>query len=153
VVLEAGERAAGPGAVEEHVPDHPPLARDGVEREQTDSGQLGSRDVDVGAAEQLVAAAHGEERRAARDGLVQRIGLGDEVVRHELLLPILAAADVEEVDAVRHGVVHADRRHLELVAARARPRREHGDVAAVGVDVQVVGVEVADADPHPSVSQ
>ena len=47
-----------------------------------------------------------------------------------------------------HLVAHGDGRHLELVAAEARAAVEDGDVAAIGVDVQVVGVEVADADPH-----
>ena len=37
-------------------------------------------------------------------------------------------------------------RHVEVVAAPGSPPREHGDVAAIGVDVEVVGVEMADAD-------
>ena len=37
-------------------------------------------------------------------------------------------------------------RYVELDAAPGRAPLEHGDVAAVGVDVQVVGIEVADDD-------
>ena len=131
------------------------VARDRVERQQPDPGQLGAGDVAVEAAEQLVAAAHREERRAAVDRLAQRARLRREVVRDELLLAVLAAADVEEVDlAAGHRIAHADRLHVELVAARtARARGQHRDVAAVGVDVQVVGIEMADADPHAARSQ
>ena len=43
--------------------------------------------------------------------------------------------------------------HVELVAAGASTFREDGDVAAVGVDVQVVRVEVPDADLHAAFSQ
>ena len=67
-------------------------------------------------------------------------------MRDERLLAILAAADVEEVDlAGRDRVAEPDRAHVELVAARRGALREHGDVAAVGVDVQVVGIEMPDA--------
>ena len=41
-------------------------------------------------------------------------------------------------------VVHPQRRHLELVPTPRGPALEHGDVAAVGVDVEVVRIEVAD---------
>ena len=78
----------------------------------------------------------------------------DEIVRDERLLAILPAADVEEVDLTRrHRIPHADRQHLELVAALRARSREDGDVAAVGVDVQVVGIEMADADLHAALSQ
>ena len=117
-------------------------------------GSSTARDVAVEAAEQLVAAADREERRSRLGGLAQRPGLLDEVVRDERLLAVLTAADVEEIDlAGRHRVAHADRAHVELVPAQAGALGEHGDVAAVGVDVQVVGIEVADADPHAALSQ
>ena len=67
-------------------------------------------------------------------------------MRDQSLLAILAAADVEEVDlADRYRVAHPDRPHVELVAAQGGALREHGDVAAVGVDVQVVRIEMPDA--------
>ena len=70
-------------------------------------------------------------------------------MRDERLLAVLAAADVIEVDlADRHRVAHADRAHVELVAAAGGSLRKHGDVPAVGVDVEVVRVEVPDADLH-----
>ena len=85
---------------------------------------------------------------------MQRLGLRGEVGRDERLLAVLAAADVEEVDlARRHAVAHPDRAHVELVAARRRALGQHGDVPAVGVDVQVVRIEVADPDPHAALSQ
>ena len=113
-------------------------------------GSSSPRDVAVEAAEQLVAAADGEERRAALDRLAQRVRLRREVVRDERLLAVLAAADVEEVDlAGGHGVAACRSRRTSSSWPRApRALGEHGDVAAVGVDVQVVGIEVADADLH-----
>jgi hypothetical protein len=39
-----------------------------------------------------------------------------------------------------------DRCHIELVPAERRPPGEDRNVAAVGVDVQVLGIQVADAD-------
>ena len=62
-------------------------------------GQLGAGAVAVEAAEQLVAAADREERGAARRPRRAARGLADEVGRDERLLAVLAAADVEEVDA------------------------------------------------------
>ena len=59
-------------AVEQHVADHPPLAGDRVEREEPDARQLLAVEAAVAAAEQLVAAADREQRRAARDRLAQR---------------------------------------------------------------------------------
>ncbi len=77
-----------------------------------------------------------------------------EVGRDERLLTVLPAANVEEVDlAGRHRVADADRPHVELVPAQTRPLGEDRDVPAVGVDVQVVGIEMADPDPHAALSQ
>ena len=158
VVLEPGDRPPFPGvelALDEDVADHPPVAGDRLVREQADARLLDAVGVEVEAAEQLVAAADGEQRRAVRDFRPQRVALGGEVGRDQRLLAVLAAADVEEVDlAARHVVARPDRAHVELVPAPARPALEHGDVAAVGVDVEVVRVEVADDDPrHAARSQ
>ena len=102
----------------------------------------------VAAAEQLVAAADGQQRRAAGDGLRDRRPLGDEIGGDQRLLAVLAAADVEEI--VLAGV---DASPTEMAGTssswpRSAARRvEHGDVAAIGVDVEVLGIEVADPDP------
>jgi len=75
-------------------------------------------------------------------------------VRDERLLAVLAAAHIEEVDLIRrHGVAKPDRAHVEFVPARLRTLGEHCDVAAVRVDVQVVGIEMPDADLHAADSQ
>src|SRR5581483_12130477 len=110
-------------------------------------------DVAVGTAEQLVAAAHGENARAAVDRAVQRVALRDEVARDERLLAVLAAADVEEVDTGGHVVLGPDRDDGQLVAPEPRPLAQNRDVAAVGVDVEVVRVEMADGDLHAADSQ
>ena len=104
----------------------------------------------VAAAEQLVAAADGEQRGAAVDRLAQRRAVAGEVGRDHRLLAVLAAADVEEV--VRSRARAASPIEIGVDASswpRAAARRsKHGDVAAVGVDVEVLGIEVADADDH-----
>ena len=111
-------------------------------------------EVAVRAAEELVAAAHRQQRGPTCDRLQQAVGLPHEVRRYELLLAILSAADVQEVvlagpDFLSHG----ERVHLELVSAPGRAPREHGDVAAVGIDVEVVGIEMTDDDLHAASSQ
>jgi UDP-N-acetylmuramyl tripeptide synthase len=106
----------------------------------------------------------GLARFSAAFGRFERIPIGD---RRVLMLLIKNPAGANEairtlvegaasrvaVIALNDGIAHADRAHVELVAARACPSREHRDVAAVGVDVQVVGVQVPDPDPHAARSQ
>ena len=118
VVLEAGQRLSGPFALQQDIPDHAPLTGDGMEREETAPGQLRTGPVAVVAPEQLVAAAHGEEGRAAGDRVLERRALGFDVGCDERLLAILAAADVVQVDlASVHALADADRGDLELMAA------------------------------------
>ena len=99
----------------------------------------------VAVAEQLQPAADGEHDRAALGGGVQRVALDRrEVARAQRLVAVLAAADVEEV--VRVGVdLVADpgARELEADPAPRAAPLEHGQVAAVGVDVHQVGIERA----------
>ena len=154
VVLEPGERSPGPRAVQQHVADHAARPRDRLQRQEGDARKLDAGDVAVRTPEQLVAAADREKGGVALDRRSQRVRLAGEVVGNELLLAVLTAADVVEVDLARgHRVAQPDRRDLELVAAPPRPLGEHGDVAAVGVDVQVVRIQMTDADSHAAASQ
>ena len=66
--------------------------------------------------------------------------------------PVLTAADVVEI-RVRQRVADADADDLEGDAAPPAAVLEHGDIAAVGVDVQVFRIQVADADLHAARSQ
>jgi hypothetical protein len=71
---------------------------------------------------------------------VEGVRFRGEVDRDERLFPVLPAADVEHVVCARRdGVADRDRVDVELVPAPGGAPREHRDVAAVGVDVQVVG--------------
>ena len=123
-------------------------------REEADAGQERAAPLPVAAPEELIAAADGEERRAAVDRIPDRIRPSGEVGGDQLLLAILATADVEEI--VRAGLQLVPDRHPlddEVVAAERGSPRQHGDVAAVGVDVQVLRIEVADPDRGHAASQ
>ena len=123
--------------------------RDRLEREEPDPRHVLAVEAAIPAPQQLVATANRQERRTPVDGLSQRLRLRQEIRSDEELLTILAAAHVVEI--VRAGsdrVADADRRDLELVPAPAGAARQHRDVPAVGVDVEVVRVEVTDADVH-----
>jgi hypothetical protein len=108
VVLEARD---GPPvapvelALDQHVPDHAALAGDGLVREQADAGVLDAVGVAVEAAQELVAAADGEERGAVGDLLAKSVALRREIRRDEGLLAVLPAADVEEVDLAKRDLV------------------------------------------------
>jgi hypothetical protein len=157
VVLEPRDRPALAGRqlrVEQDVADHPPLAGDRVQRKQPHARQLLAVREAVEAAEQLVAAADGQDGRAAGRCGEQRVALALEVVRDERLLAILAPADVQQVvHAGLQRVLGRNGLDLELVPAPCGATFEHGDVPAVGVDVQIVRVEVPDDDLHAARSQ
>ena len=128
VVLEAGECSARAVevAVEEDVADHAALARDRVQREEADAGQLLAVGEAIEPAEELVAAADREHRCTALDRSRQLIALRCEVARDQRLLAVLAAADVQQIvrtglelaaDAHRTDVERALDRGLELTPA------------------------------------
>src|SRR4029077_7212702 len=127
---------------------------DRVDRQQPNARQLVTALVAIEVTEELIAAAHRQRRGSALDRLVQGGAQRCQSRRDQLLLAVLAAAHVEEVVlAGAHAVVRAERPHLELVPPPGGPLRQNGDVAAVGVDVQVVREEVADDEPHAASSQ
>ena len=152
VVLEAGQDAraveAGQLHLDRDVADQPRAVdrADGLEVDQPDPGHALVAQLVV-VAEQLDAAADAQDDRAAVGGGVQRVALGvDQILRAELLVAVLAAAEVEEV--VRVGVdrvAEAGGGQLEADPAPRAAPLQHQHVAAVGVDVHQVGVERADA--------
>src|ERR687887_2239994 len=155
VVLEAGQRAALAGlelALEQDVADHAPLSRDRMERKEADSGQLVAALVSVEAPEQLVTAADGEKRGAGADRGSQCLAMRRKCGRDQFLLAVLSAADVVEVLLRPDRVARADGPYVELVPAPRRPPREDCDVAAIGVDVQVVRKQMPDDDLHAAAS-
>ena len=104
--------------------------------------------------EELETDAHTVSAQRARDRLAQLGRLRGHVPGDEELLAVLAAADVEKVVVARPELLaDADRLHLEPVPAPLRPACEDGDVPTIGVDVEVVRVQVADADVHAARSQ
>ena len=97
----------------------------------------------VAVAEELIAAADGEHDGAVPGRAGNRVALGrDHVCGHDLLVAVLAAADVDEV--VRGGVETFAGPGAPVLEADAAPLAapfEEEDVATVGVDVHLLGVE------------
>ncbi len=152
VVLEAGDRprAVAEVGLDRDVADQP-LARlaHRLQVGQPEPGQALLAQL-VAVAEQLVAAADGEQDGSVVDRRRQRLALArDHVGGDGTLVAVLAAAEVEEVvgrgvDALAGaggGVGEADPTPL------AAPLQEE-DVAAVGVDVHLVRVEGEQAELH-----
>ena len=151
MVLEACEGAALARlelTLEQDVTNHACVAGDGLEREQPDPGQMGSLEIAVRATEELVPAADGERCDAVVDGGKDLGTLGREILGDQSLLPVLPAADVEEIGSAPDRCLHAHRFDDQLVSAPGRTLSEHGDVAAIGVDVEVVGIQMGDVDLH-----
>ena len=123
-------------------------------REQADARQVGAVEVSVRAPEELVAAADREHRGTAAAARRTPAAFASQILRDERLLAVLPAADVEEI--VLAGWTRISDRNgpdLELVAAPRRAPRQDRDVAAVGIDVQIVGIEMPDDDLHAARSQ
>ena len=157
VVLEARERSADTRlqlALEQDVADHPPLAGHRLEREEPDPGQVDPLEVAIRPTEELIPAAHRQHGRACLRRGQHAVRLRDEVARDERLFPVLAAADVQQiVIAGSHRIADADRRHPEVVTPPGGAPREHRDVAAVGLDVEVVRILMSDPQLHAARSQ
>ena len=97
-------------------------------------------------AKQLVAAAHGQKHAAVLHEGGELGLLGEQVVAHDLLLAVRAAADERDVHAVNAGPV-VDM-HLVDLAADAAPGKalaHHQDVAAISVEIEQLRIEVRDA--------
>ena len=139
-------------AFDQDVADQTPVSGHRVQREDAGAGLLASRAVAVVPAQQLVAAAHGEGDSAARHGLGQRRPAPGQIRRDERLLTVLAAADVEEV-GVGGARPQADLVHVEIDAVALRTARRDREVAAIGVDVQVVRIQMREDDSHATRSQ
>src|SRR3990172_2555235 len=152
VVLEPGELVLLTWlelAFEKDVTDHARRPGHGLVREQSNSGHQRAIASAVAATEELVPAAHRKHRHARRMRGVDRLALLDEVRSNERLLAILAATDVEEVVRMRvNRVSEVNRANVEVMTAKGGTPDENRHVPAIGIDVQVVGVEMADDDPH-----
>ena len=157
VVLESGHHrrdAVAEVGLEQHVTDQPLLARERLVGEDSCARHPRAVAAAVAPPEQLVAATDGQHRGAGVDGSAQVVSPCRQVGRDERLLTVLAATDVDEVVRPRlERVTGLDARHLERMPSECSAPREHGDVAAVGIDVEVVRIEVGDRDPHDASSQ
>jgi hypothetical protein len=108
----------------------------------------------VAAPEKLVTTADCKHRDAPFLRGSEALALRRQIGGDERLLSILATTDVQEVVCGRIELVgQSDRPNVQLVTAQRGPAGEHGQIAAVGIDVEVPGVQVPNADPHASASQ
>ncbi len=140
-------------ALDQHVSDQPPVSGDRVNGEHPGARLLRARPVAIEPPQQLVAAADGKHDRAPSDRIRERCAARREVRGDERLLAVLATADVEEVRVGRRRVAEADVTDVELDAATPRPSRQHREIAAIGVDVQVVRIQVREDHRHATRSQ
>jgi hypothetical protein len=140
-------------AVEEDVSDHAPLAGDRMVAEDSRSRKLDAAAVTVEAAEKLVAAADGEHCGSTRERLFEGFRVRRKVRGDQSLLAILTAADVEEIVLIRiQPLTEADPAPLEADPAPGRPLGEYRHVPSIGIDVEVIRIQVANDDLHAAVS-
>src|SRR5436309_8386597 len=121
----------------------PPGARDAADVEKTSTGQLLPIDSGVARPEQLIAAAHGQERGATFYCFADSLAfLREKVWRDHRLLAVLATAEKHQVDLRRHKTV-ADRRLIDPQwdATPLRPASKCQDVTPIPVDTHEVGVK------------
>ena len=117
------------------------------QRQYLGAGHLDTRPVAIAAPEQLVAAADRKQRRAVlerRRDLVMALG---KVGRDQGLLAILPAAQVDQIALGRKRLSDADTDDLQLAAAPLGPAAKDGNIAAIGVDIELIWIEVTEPDP------
>jgi hypothetical protein len=145
VVLEARQHlpALTDVDLDRHVSDQ---ARPGVaNRLQIGDAEAGDRSISqlIAVAEQLVAAADGEQSGAILDGRRDRLTLRPQhVLGNEHLIAVLPAPDVDQVMRARiESLAGAGGGVLEGDAAPLTAALQEEDVAAIRVDVHLLGVE------------
>src|SRR5207245_1071868 len=107
-------------AREQHVADHAALAGDRLVRKEPGAFEQHTVTTSVAAPEQLVAAADGEQGRAAVDGGADRVALCCEVRRAQRLLAVLPAAGAWPCTSGGRRAAHPTAR--ARARGRARPR-------------------------------
>src|SRR5438132_8089444 len=146
MVLEADQRPSLAVQVgfDEHVANVPLWAGHAADVKQTGAGQLLTLDGGVALAQQLIAAADRQQRRAVFDGLADSLAfLTQEIGRDHRLLAILAAAEEDQVCLGRIERVSQGQLldfELDTPPLRSTPERQH--VAAIAIDAHQVRVEV-----------
>jgi len=133
--------------VHQHVADVAGTAGLGAQVDEVEAREPGAVYRGVVAAQELVPAAHGQQRGAAVDGRPHRGALGaGEVGRHEVLVLVLPPTHEEDIDAIDVIVAAPDLDHLELDAPAPAAIAQGDDVAAVAIDAHLPRVEVTEAE-------
>src|SRR5438445_10855506 len=150
VVLESDQRIVHALDLDHEVPNQAPGGRAGMFRPEVEQAQpldvvaLGRT---VVAARQLVSSTDREHDAALPRGLLERRPLEPaEIVGGDPLLTVFAPADEEQVPRVRRDRLSEPHLgHGNGKPSPPRPLNQDHDVAAVTVEVQEIGVEMADA--------
>src|SRR5216683_3932028 len=151
VVLETDQgrgRDVGEIGVDDDIADESALASLGADVDQADAGESLAVAGLVVVAEELVAAADGEDPCAGGDRTLEgRLLMLDEVFVHERLLAVLPAAEEEDVDLVHTlGRAATELDEARLVVAPFGALEKGEDVAPIAVDVHEVGVQPANGE-------
>ena len=148
MVLKADNCAAagGSAALKREVSDHALPGADGIEVDRADEIALLTVPCLIVITEHLIPAADGKNGFAVLDGGFQLAVLSAaEIGEQNLLLKVLSAADEDEIESRKvRRIAGADLGDLGLESAPLQTAAEAQDVAAVAVEVQEIGIQVAD---------
>ena len=97
-------------------------------------------------AQELITAAHPQHHRAVICRMAQWVGLVGQVFSDQHLVSILATAQVVEVAVGGDGVADPDFCDFQRQPPPLQAAPEHRDVSPVGVDVQVIRVQMTQPD-------
>jgi hypothetical protein len=151
VILEPSNPPRGPIdeiAFEQHIADETMMLCPSSNGKQPCAGHLIARDVTVRLPKQLIPAT---DRQQPASSLYEAAQCGPsprDIRRYELLITILASADVDEIRVARKlsSVINGAHRKLN-VTLRGTPI-QHCDITAVGVDIEQLWVEMGDRQLH-----
>jgi hypothetical protein len=151
VILEPGNPPRGPIdeiAFEQHVADETMIRCLSANGKQPCAGHLTARDVTVRMPKQLIPATDRQQRASGFYEAAQCGPTSRDVRRYELLITILASADVDEIRLARKLSSVINGAHRKLNATPGGTPIQHCDITAVGVDIEQLRVEMGDRQLH-----
>ena len=151
VILEAGDmssRRAREIALEQHIADESPLSGSRVKGKQAGSGHLCARNVTIRTSKKLIPAAYSQQRASSLDEASERRTPLCDVGSNQLLVSILAPADVYEIGVARKRRSFINGNHRELDITLSSTPAQHCDIAPVRVNIEQLRVKMGDRQLH-----